>query len=219
MFNFLNITLILKCLCKIYTLPKYSQSKLMKSYINFQRYFWQVCSEVFSQVLSHVYSQFFPVNCSLFTAFFTYFISFFHRYFYRFSFTGFLTVSLSQVISQVFSQVFTCELFPFHRSTSCEKTCESYAFHRFFHWSFHRFFPVVKDLEEKARKELKARVQKEQLVAKIEEYGGLWKSKEEMEGKLNELNVSEKEKVAALQAQIQFRKKVLGAVHPDKKVF
>lgn len=76
---------------------------------------------------------------------------------------------------------------------------------------------MAENLEAKQRKEMKERVQKQQLVEKVEDFGGLWKTFVEVEEKLNSLNG--KDKVAALHAQIQFRRKVLGAVHPDKKVF
>ena len=73
------------------------------------------------------------------------------------------------------------------------------------------------ELQAKKKKEMKVRVEKEQLCEKVENYGGLWKTGEEIEEKLSGLE--ESKRMPALKTQIQFRKKVLGATHPNKKVF
>ena len=70
-----------------------------------------------------------------------------------------------------------------------------------------------RDLKEKEEKARKVRVEKTGLMDAIEKMGGLWKT-EEINSKVEELP-TEKEKKEAIKTQI-FRKKVLGATHPDK---
>ena len=72
--------------------------------------------------------------------------------------------------------------------------------------------------QEKEKREIKERVQKENLVQKVEELGGLWKTTVEVDQKLKDI-VSEKEKKVAIQSQLQFRKTILNAKHPDKTLF
>ena len=75
-----------------------------------------------------------------------------------------------------------------------------------------------RDLKEKEEKARKVRVEKTGLMDAIEKMGGLWKTEEEINSKVEELP-TEKENKEAMKTQIIFRKKVLGATHPDKKVF
>ena len=68
-----------------------------------------------------------------------------------------------------------------------------------------------------ARKELKAVQEKEKLTKEIEKVG-LWTSKAEVEDGLEQL-VQNMKKIEALKLQINFRNKVLGQTHPNKKLF
>ena len=72
--------------------------------------------------------------------------------------------------------------------------------------------------EEKETREIQQRVQKEDLIQKVEEQGGLWKIAERVAEKVEEID-GEKEKKIVLRVQIQHRKIILGATHPDKTVF
>ena len=58
-------------------------------------------------------------------------------------------------------------------------------------------------------------MQKEDLIQKVEELGGLWKTTVEVDEQLEEI-VIEMQKKVALRSQLQFRKIILGATHPDK---
>lgn len=57
---------------------------------------------------------------------------------------------------------------------------------------------------------------KEDLVQKVEELGGLWKTNEEIDEQVAKIS-KEKDKKMAIKTQIQFRKILLGAKHKDKK--
>ena len=72
--------------------------------------------------------------------------------------------------------------------------------------------------EEKERKILKERLMKEELMQKVENLGGLWKTASVVDEKLEEVG-GEKEQKVALRAQLLFRKIVLGAPHLDKALF
>ena len=67
------------------------------------------------------------------------------------------------------------------------------------------------------QKKIKNRIEKEQLCKKLEAYGSLWKIREEVQEKLSTLEASER--MAVLKAQIQWRKKVVGATNPNEKLF
>ena len=69
--------------------------------------------------------------------------------------------------------------------------------------------------ENKARK---LRVKKEMLMEEIEKSGGLWANSNEAREKAACIS-SENQKTKTLYLQIQFRRIVLGATHPDKSVF
>ena len=62
-------------------------------------------------------------------------------------------------------------------------------------------------IENKKRKEIKIRKTKEELCTKIENYGGLWKSCEEIRLNLARLT-NGKEITEALKSQLKFRQKV-----------
>ena len=62
-------------------------------------------------------------------------------------------------------------------------------------------------LENKKRKEMQIRKTKEELCTKIENYGGLWKSCEEIRCNLARLKDG-KEITVALKCQLKFRQKV-----------
>ena len=72
--------------------------------------------------------------------------------------------------------------------------------------------------QEKERKETKLRMLKQELVQKVEELGGLWKTNSEIDAQINKIS-KEKDKRISVKTQIQFRKIVLGAKHKNKKVF
>ena len=59
---------------------------------------------------------------------------------------------------------------------------------------------------------------KQDLVQKVEEFGGMWKTNEEIDEKIANISI-EKDRKIAIKTQIQFRKIVLGAKHKDKKYF
>ena len=63
-------------------------------------------------------------------------------------------------------------------------------------------------IENKKRKEMQIRKTKEELCTKIENYGGLWKSCEEIRDNLAKLKDG-KEITEALKCQLKFRQKVL----------
>ena len=77
---------------------------------------------------------------------------------------------------------------------------------------------LEKGKQEKDRKETKLRMLKQDLVQKVEELGGMWKTNQEIDEKITNIS-TEKDKKIAIKTQIQFRKIVLGAKHKDKKVF
>ena len=77
---------------------------------------------------------------------------------------------------------------------------------------------LEKGKQEKGRKETKLRMLKQDLVQKVEELGGMWKTNEEIDEKIANIS-TEKDRKIAIKTQIQFRKIVLGAKHEDKKVF
>ena len=70
--------------------------------------------------------------------------------------------------------------------------------------------------QEKERKETKLRMLKQELVQKVEELGGLWKTNSEIDAQINKIS-KEKDKKMSVKTQIQFRKVVLGAKHKNKK--
>ena len=76
---------------------------------------------------------------------------------------------------------------------------------------------VKRRAEAVARKELKAVQEKGKLTKEIENLGGLWTSRAEVEDGLEQLERNTK-KVEALKVQINFRHKVLGQAHPNKDV-
>jgi hypothetical protein len=77
---------------------------------------------------------------------------------------------------------------------------------------------LEKGKQEKERKETKLRMLKQDLVQKVEELGGMWKTDTEVDEQIAKIS-KEKDKKIAIKTQIQFRKIVLGAKHKDKKVF
>ena len=74
-----------------------------------------------------------------------------------------------------------------------------------------------KQAEEEVKKAQKARVKKLMLMEKIEKVG-LWKTEQQVLENVERF-VDENEKVRFLSLQIQFRKFVLSAFHPNKEVF
>ena len=77
---------------------------------------------------------------------------------------------------------------------------------------------MEKRIEENARKELNKMKEKESLTKKMQENGGLWTKKEELENGLALFSTQKKEK-EALKLQINFRSKVLGQTHVNKDLF
>ena len=76
---------------------------------------------------------------------------------------------------------------------------------------------MEKQAEEEEKKAQKIRVKKQMLMDEIEKVG-LWKTEQQVKENVKKL-VDESEKVRALSLQIQFRKVVLSAFHPEKEVF
>ena len=74
--------------------------------------------------------------------------------------------------------------------------------------------------QEKERKETKLQMlkQEQELVQKVEELRGLWKTNSEIDAQINKI-AKEKDKKMSVKTQIQFRKIVLGAKHKNKKIF
>ena len=72
--------------------------------------------------------------------------------------------------------------------------------------------------QEKESKETKLQMLKQELLQKVEELGGLWKTSSEIDAQISKIS-NEKDKKISIKTQIQFRKIVLGAKHKDKKVF
>ena len=68
-----------------------------------------------------------------------------------------------------------------------------------------------------ARKQLQTVQERERITKEIEQFGGLWINRAEVENGLKPLKKTVKMK--SLKLQIKFRRKVLGQSHPDKSVF
>lgn len=71
--------------------------------------------------------------------------------------------------------------------------------------------------EEEEKKAQKLRVKKQLLMGQIEKFG-LWKSEEKVKENLKDID-DENVRIKLLSLQIQFRKVVLSAFHPDKEIF
>ena len=69
---------------------------------------------------------------------------------------------------------------------------------------------LEKGKQEKDRKETKLRMLKQDLVQKVEELGGMWKTNEEIDEKIANISTEKDGKIAI---QIQFRKFDLWAKH------
>lgn len=77
---------------------------------------------------------------------------------------------------------------------------------------------MVRTKEEKEKQEIKERIQKDDLLQKIEEQGGPWKTAKMVHEKIAAIG-GEQEKKKSLRVQIQFRKVILGTTYKDKSVF
>ena len=73
----------------------------------------------------------------------------------------------------------------------------------------------MKKQEEIARKQLQTVRERERIMKEIEQFGGLWINRTELENGLKKKTM----KLKALKLQINFRRKVLNQSHPDKSVF
>ena len=74
---------------------------------------------------------------------------------------------------------------------------------------------MEKKIEENTRKELRAAQEKENLTKKIQEYGGLWTKRGEVE--CTRITCNEEERSSEIANE--FSKKVLGQAHNNKEVF